>query len=196
MKWRQISMCIDRLWKTRFLVTAIADMLSQWIIVRTFCSGCKSERIILRHIASHATSVAKIYSACAEDNATIHCFREDQDMAFEKTKIWLLCPCKKNICWYALSVIKRSCPVTICVTDKHVVIFFHMLESESSSCLEIVEDLRSNYKIKFAWFEHEPWNETNMVDDIRPRIREIDQEANQAPIDLPSFAAFHSFPLE
>ena len=41
-----------------------------------------SERILLSHTASHATSIVAMYSASADDNATVFCFFEDQEIGF------------------------------------------------------------------------------------------------------------------
>ena len=64
------------------MVIAIANMLSQWMMVGISSLCCMSERILLSHTASHATSIVAMYSASADDNATVFCFFEDQEIGF------------------------------------------------------------------------------------------------------------------
>ena len=69
-------------WKIGFLIIAMADILSQHIIGSSiFC--CKSESNLLSQIASHAASIAAMYSTSAEDKATIFCFFELQAITFD-----------------------------------------------------------------------------------------------------------------
>jgi len=41
-----------------------------------------SERIFLSRTSSHASSIAAMYSALADDNAMVFCFFEDQKIGF------------------------------------------------------------------------------------------------------------------
>ncbi|CAI0425245.1 unnamed protein product, partial [Linum tenue] len=52
-------------------------------MVGPFSLCCKSEINLFSHTASHAASVAAIYSASAEDRATVFCFFELHEMGFE-----------------------------------------------------------------------------------------------------------------
>jgi len=68
--------------KTGFLIIAIADILSQKIMVgsRAFC--CKSLRTLLNHTNWQTTSFAAIYSTSAENKVIEFCFFEQQEIIF------------------------------------------------------------------------------------------------------------------
>ena len=70
-------------WKIGFLVIAIADILSQQITVGSSIFCCKSESNLLSQIASHAASIAAMYSTSVEDKATVFCFFELQAITFD-----------------------------------------------------------------------------------------------------------------
>ena len=92
-KWCQSSICLDLAWNARFLVNAIAKILSQKISVAPICLVWRSFGILLNHSASQAASVAVIYSASVEDNEIILCFFVLQKIRFqprEKTYLEVL----------------------------------------------------------------------------------------------------------
>ena len=62
---------------------AIADMLSQNIVVGSLVLTCRSLKILLSHTASHAALVAATYSASADDSATVACFLEDHETVLD-----------------------------------------------------------------------------------------------------------------
>ena len=73
-KWYRVSICLLLLWKTWFLDSAIAELLSQKIEVDSFFSCCNLERVLLIHTVWHAAVVAATYYASAEDSVTMDCF--------------------------------------------------------------------------------------------------------------------------
>ena len=70
-KWCLSSMCFVLAWKIGFLVIAIVDIISQQITVGSSIFCYKSESNLLSQIASHATSVATIYSTSIEEGVQL-----------------------------------------------------------------------------------------------------------------------------
>ena len=76
-------MCFVLLWNTEFLDNAIAELLSQKIIVHFPYSWQKLLNILLIQIVWHAATLAATYYSSTVDNATIGCFLEAHEMAPE-----------------------------------------------------------------------------------------------------------------
>ena len=74
-------MCLVLLWKTRFLVIAIVDILSKKSVAGSLLSCCRSAGILLSHTTSHAALVTAMHSASAEDSAIVACCLDNPEMA-------------------------------------------------------------------------------------------------------------------
>ena len=75
-KWNLVSMCLVLLWNTWFFDNAMAELLSQKIVVGSWWFCDKSFKTLLIQTAWHAALVAATYSASAEDRVTMGCFFE------------------------------------------------------------------------------------------------------------------------
>ena len=71
-----VSMCLVLLWNTWFFDNAMAELLSQKIVVGSWWFCDKSFKTLLIQAAWHAALVAATYSASAEDRVTMDCFFE------------------------------------------------------------------------------------------------------------------------
>ena len=78
------------LMKDMIFYRAIAELLSQYIIVGSSCGYFKSESTLLIHISWQAIDVAATYSASADDSVTIGCFFYAQEIASDPK--WKICP--------------------------------------------------------------------------------------------------------
>ena len=73
-KWYLVSICLLFWWNTLFLDSAIADVLSQYIVVDPCCLCLSPSKTLLNHTAWHATKVAATYYTSNDDSVTIGYF--------------------------------------------------------------------------------------------------------------------------
>ena len=83
MKWYLVSTCLVLEWNTGFLASFIADWLSMHNVVGVSWVTPRSYKILRNQTISHAASQAEMYSASAEEFATIACFLQLHDTAAE-----------------------------------------------------------------------------------------------------------------
>ena len=76
MKWNLMSMCLALLWNTWFFDNAMAELLSQKMVVGPWWLCDKSFNTLLIETAWHAALVTATYSAFVEDRVTMGCFFE------------------------------------------------------------------------------------------------------------------------
>ena len=82
-KWYLSSICLVLLWKTKLFDNAIAEVLSQKIIVAPSWSWQRSLNILLIQTTWHVVVVAATYSTFTVDNDIVGCFLEAHEISLE-----------------------------------------------------------------------------------------------------------------